>query len=39
MPRFVALMNARARALGLTDTHFVNPDGLDAPGHVSSAAT
>lgn len=34
---FVALMNARARQLGLTDTHFVNPDGLDAPGHVSSA--
>lgn len=35
--RFVALMNARARSLGLTDTHFVNPSGLDAPGHVSSA--
>ena len=35
--RFVALMNARARQLGLDDTHFVNPDGLDAPGHVSSA--
>ena len=37
MARFVALMNARAGQLGLTDTHFVNPDGLDAPGHVSSA--
>ena len=35
--RFVELMNARARQLGMTDTHFVNPDGLDAPGHVSSA--
>jgi serine-type D-Ala-D-Ala carboxypeptidase (penicillin-binding protein 5/6) len=35
--RFVALMNARARRLGLDDTHFVRPDGLDAPGHVSSA--
>jgi D-alanyl-D-alanine carboxypeptidase (penicillin-binding protein 5/6) len=35
--RFVELMNARAGQLGLTDTHFVNPDGLDAPGHVSSA--
>jgi serine-type D-Ala-D-Ala carboxypeptidase (penicillin-binding protein 5/6) len=35
--RFVGLMNARARQLGLNDTHFVNPDGLDAPGHVSSA--
>lgn len=35
--RFVAMMNAKARRLGLTDTHFVNPDGLDAPGHYSSA--
>ena len=35
--RFVALMNARARQLGLTDTHFANPDGLDAPDHYSSA--
>lgn len=34
---FVALMNERARELGLADTHFVRPDGLDAPGHVSSA--
>ncbi len=31
-------MNAKARQLGLQDTHFVRPDGLDAPGHVSSAA-
>ena len=35
--KFVALMNRRARQLGLDDTHFVRPDGLDAPGHVSSA--
>src|SRR5579862_1589437 len=35
--RFVGWMNARAHALGLSDTHFVRPDGLDAPGHVSSA--
>src|SRR5919106_5792057 len=35
--RFVALMNAKASALGLADTHFVRPDGLDAAGHVSSA--
>jgi D-alanyl-D-alanine carboxypeptidase (penicillin-binding protein 5/6) len=35
--RFVALMNAKARELGLTDTNFENPHGLDAPGHVSSA--
>ena len=34
---FARLMNAKARALGLTDTHFVRPDGLDAPGAVSSA--
>ena len=35
--RFVELMNAKARQLGLRETHFVRPDGLDAPGHVSSA--
>jgi D-alanyl-D-alanine carboxypeptidase (penicillin-binding protein 5/6) len=34
---FVAMMNAEARKLGLRDTHFANPDGLDAPGHYSSA--
>jgi D-alanyl-D-alanine carboxypeptidase (penicillin-binding protein 5/6) len=40
MPRatFVALMNARAAALGMTDTHFVNPIGLDDPAHLTSAA-
>jgi D-alanyl-D-alanine carboxypeptidase (penicillin-binding protein 5/6) len=35
--RFVAMMNRRAVALGLRDTHFVRPDGLDVPGHYSSA--
>lgn len=35
--RFVELMNAKARELGLTDTRFENPHGLDEPGHVSSA--
>src|SRR5262245_55469565 len=35
--RFVALMNAKARQLGLTETHFENPHGLDQRGHVSSA--
>ena len=35
--RFVELMNEKAAALGLDDTHFANPDGLDAPGHYSSA--
>jgi D-alanyl-D-alanine carboxypeptidase (penicillin-binding protein 5/6) len=37
VPLFVSWMNERARKLGLRDTHFVRPDGLDAPGHVSSA--
>jgi len=36
-PRFVAFMNAKARELGLADTNFENPHGLDARGHVSSA--
>jgi D-alanyl-D-alanine carboxypeptidase (penicillin-binding protein 5/6) len=35
--RFVHLMNAKARQLGLRRTRFENPHGLDAPGHVSSA--
>ena len=34
---FAGLMNARAKALGLTATHFVNPHGLDADGHQISA--
>ena len=34
---FVAMMNDEATRLGLHDTHFANPDGLDAPGHYSSA--
>ncbi len=34
---FVGLMNVKARQLGLTHTHFVRPDGLDVPGHYSSA--
>jgi D-alanyl-D-alanine carboxypeptidase (penicillin-binding protein 5/6) len=34
---FVRLMNAKARQLGLRHTHFVNPDGLDAAGHYSTA--
>lgn len=34
---FVALMNQRARQLGLGDTRFANPIGLDAPGNYSSA--
>ena len=34
---FVERMNDKARALGLKDTHFANPNGLDAPGHYSTA--
>lgn len=34
---FAELMNDKARNLGLTGTHFVNPNGLDAPGHYSTA--
>jgi len=34
---FVALMNAQATDLGLHDSHFANPHGLDAPGHYTSA--
>jgi D-alanyl-D-alanine carboxypeptidase (penicillin-binding protein 5/6) len=30
-------MNEEAKQLGLRDTHFVRPDGLDAPRHLSSA--
>lgn len=35
--RFVALMNSKAHDLGLTNTHFQNPHGLDADGHYSTA--
>ncbi|OAB44236.1 peptidase M15 [Paenibacillus glacialis] len=34
---FVYLMNAKAEELGLKHTHFMNPHGLDAEGHYSSA--
>ncbi len=34
---FVLHMNERARQLGLADTHFANPSGLDAEGHYSTA--
>jgi D-alanyl-D-alanine carboxypeptidase (penicillin-binding protein 5/6) len=36
-PAFVARMNAEARRLGLRGTHYSRPDGLDAPGHFSTA--
>ena len=34
---FVAKMNARARQLGLRNTHYANPIGLDASSNYSSA--
>lgn len=34
---FAELMNDKARQLGLKNTHFVNPNGLDSPGHYSTA--
>jgi D-alanyl-D-alanine carboxypeptidase (penicillin-binding protein 5/6) len=37
LPSFASLMNAKARRLGLEHTHFVRPDGLDAPGEYSTA--
>lgn len=35
---FVELMNAKAQQLGLNDTHFSNPSGLDADDHYSTSA-
>jgi serine-type D-Ala-D-Ala carboxypeptidase (penicillin-binding protein 5/6) len=34
---FVRMMNRRAQRLGLENTHYQNPIGLDAPGNYSSA--
>ncbi len=34
---FAELMNDKARKIGLQNTHFVNPHGLDAPEHYSTA--
>ena len=34
---FVSQMNRRAKDLGMTNTHFVNCNGLDAEGHETSA--
>jgi D-alanyl-D-alanine carboxypeptidase (penicillin-binding protein 5/6) len=35
---FTQQMNEKARALGLTETHFTNPDGLPTPGEYTTAA-
>ncbi len=34
---FAQLMNDKAHRLGLNSTHFENPNGLDSPGHYSTA--
>lgn len=34
---FAELMNDKARQLGMDGSHFENPNGLDAPGHYSTA--
>lgn len=34
---FVAMMNDRAAELGMANTHFSNPNGLDTAGHYSTA--
>jgi serine-type D-Ala-D-Ala carboxypeptidase (penicillin-binding protein 5/6) len=36
--RFVQMMNAEARRLGLRHTHYTTPIGLDTPGNYSTAA-
>ncbi len=36
--RFIAMMNAEARRLGLAHTHYSTPIGLDTPGNYSTAA-
>ncbi len=35
--KFVEMMNNKCKELGCTNTNFVNPHGLDAEGHYSSA--
>jgi len=34
---FAELMNAKVKELGCINTHFVTPNGLDAPGHETTA--
>jgi D-alanyl-D-alanine carboxypeptidase (penicillin-binding protein 5/6) len=35
--RFIRQMNQKAKSIGLNESHFTNPSGLDAAGHVMSA--
>ena len=34
--RFVQMMNDQAKVLGMKQTHYMNPEGLTAPGHITS---
>ncbi|THT97460.1 D-alanyl-D-alanine carboxypeptidase [Lampropedia puyangensis] len=34
---FVKLMNDQAKALGMNNTQYMNPEGLTAPGHLTTA--
>ena len=34
---FAEMMNDKARILGMANSHFENPNGLDSPGHYSTA--
>lgn len=37
IPKFLELMNQKAKQLGLSETHFASPSGLDQEGHYSTA--
>lgn len=37
LTNFVQMMNTRAAEIGMTRTHFVNPTGLNAEGHFTTA--
>lgn len=37
MPNFITMMNDKVHSLGLLDTHYMNPHGLLATNHYSSA--
>ncbi|MEG2295313.1 MAG: D-alanyl-D-alanine carboxypeptidase family protein [Oscillospiraceae bacterium] len=37
IPKFAQMMNEKAKVIGLKDTNFVTPSGLDAPEHYTTA--
>lgn len=36
-PAFINMMNSEAKRIGMTSSHFVNPNGLPAPGQYTTA--